>query len=151
MGVRNHAAARMWLQQFKHDPLAMHQLRILLSESHLPWSLHRAQPYQVIDWVASLLGHGKWHVHAPVLVDGGQTGDESSGDEADIADIETAAPVLNDRKDAPQRPQEEGSLPRSVDEATLVAGMKLASELGIPFCEECAKAAAKRALEAAFA
>jgi hypothetical protein len=38
-----------------------------------------------------------------------------------------------------------------VDEAAIAAAMKMASRLGIPFCEECAKAALKRSQEPAYA
>ena len=59
--------------------------------------------------------------------------------------------IINSPEPPPQRPQEEGSLPRDADEAAIAAGMKMASLLGIPFCEECARAALKRAREAAYA
>ncbi|HEY3627707.1 MAG TPA: hypothetical protein VGL00_15560 [Terracidiphilus sp.] len=150
-GLRDAFWARLWLRQFKSDPAVLYQLRHLVLESNTSWPLRSATSDQVIDWMAKLLADGQWHVHAPVLADtGGAAGGESSAaEEVDLADVVSSLPDLPDSPAPPPPPQEEGQLPRSADEAAIAAGMKLAAQLGIPFCEECARAALKRAGETA--
>ena len=151
-GLRARSWARFWLEPFKSDPAALSALRHLVLESNTWWPLHKATTDQVIDWMANLLADGQWHVHAPVLPDtDGAAPGESTAPEADLAEIVSAASSASDRPEAPKPPEEEGSLPRNADEAAIAASLKLASEFGIPFCEECAKAALKRAREAAYA
>jgi len=70
-------------------------------------------------------------------------------EEEDEAEIVKAAPASREPVVRPQPIAEEGSMPRSADEAAIAESMKTASKLGIPFCEECAKAALKRTREAA--
>ena len=114
------------------------------------WPLHLATTDQVIDWMARLLELGEWHVHAPELPEtGGAAGEDGAAEETDLAQIVSALPSRRESPEPPPvRAPEEGSLPGNADEAAIAAGMKMASLLGIPFCEECARAALKRKREA---
>jgi hypothetical protein len=155
-GLRDSFWATQWLRQFKNDPLALQSIRRLISdEDSTSWALWRTTDDQAIDWMAMLLQDGHWHVHDLLLKDSGR-GDEgeSSNDdqEEDEAEIVKAGPASSGSPAArsPKAAElEEGSLPRNADEAAIAVTMKLASKLGVPFCEECAKGALKRAREAA--
>ena len=153
-GLRERAPARIFLQRFKRDPFAVETMRHIMARDVLPGPLNRITTDEVTNHFAALLGRGLWHVHAPALREddaGGKPGSEPE-EEEDLAEIvQGAAPQASDQSPRPQPVQEEGALPRNADEAAIVAAMKLASKLGIPFCEECAKAAMKRAREAAHA
>ena len=149
-GLRDRFWARLWLQRFRTDPQALYEIRRLLLETNTTWDLPRTTMDQAIDWMANLLRDGLWHVHAPVLHDKGAVskGDSGAAVEEDVPTI-SAAPVRSPSAPPPPKPPEEGLLPANADEAAIAAAMKLASQLGIPFCEECARAALKRAREAA--
>ena len=152
-GLRDRSWACLWLQQLKTDPAALYALRHVLQASNTWWPLHKATSDQTIAWMANLLRDGEWHVHAPVLPDttGGAPG-ESAAPEEDLADIVSAPPAPGSSPPPrPSPPPQEGQLPRTADEQAIAAAMKQASALGIPFCEECARAALKRAGEAAVA
>lgn len=150
-GLRDRLGARLWMQQFKTDQQALHEIRRLVVESSTWWSLSRATTDQTIDWMANLLSDGLWHVHAPVLHDNGAAAQSDSTapvvDQAPFASAES--PRRESAPPPPKAPDEEDLLPRNADEAAIAASMKLAAQLGIPFCEECARAALKRAREAA--
>jgi hypothetical protein len=101
--------------------------------------------------MAKLLVDGAWHVHAPVLPKTEGAGGSES-EEIDLAEIVSSLPLSPTSPEPPAaKPQDEGSLPANADEAAIAEGLKMASLLGIPFCEECARAALKRAQEAAHA
>jgi hypothetical protein len=104
------------------------------------------------DLVADRLARGVWHVHAPARMED-QGGSKSETEEPDIAEIEQAPAAARSSDPAPRpaAPPEEGSLPRDADEAAIAAAMKAAAQLGVPFCEECARAALQRARGAAVA
>ena len=149
-GLRDAFWARQWLQQFKGDSAAQHEFRRVVSSSGTSWPLHIATTEQVIRWMARLLETGQWHVHAPALPDGAGGGGSSAPEETDLAERVSSLPSLRGSPEPPpSRPQEEGSLPGNADEAAIAAAMKTASLLGVPFCEECARAALKRSQEAA--
>jgi hypothetical protein len=152
-GLRDRFWARLWLQRFKSDPAALYEIRRLAAEAGTWWPLHKATHDQAIDWMARLLADGEWHVHAPVMAEGGggASGDSAPQEEEDLAEIVSSLPRSSDAPEPPPPPQEEALLPRDADEAAIAAAMKLASQLGIPFCEECARAALKRQREAAYA
>ncbi len=152
-GLRDRFWARAWLQQFKSDQASLFAIRHLVLEFNTRWALPKATTDQTIDWMAKLLEDGEWHVHAPVLHDGGAAGgsDAAPLEEEDLAEIVSAPSAASARPAAPPPPVEEGALPRNADEEAIAQAMKLASVLGIPFCEECARAALKRAREAAHA
>jgi len=152
-GLRDRFWVRAWLRQFKSDQASLFAIRQLVSECNTRWPLHKATTDQTIDWMSMLLAEGEWHVHSPVLHDGGAAGggDTPPAEEEDLAEIVSATSIASERPDLPKPPAEEGALPRNADEEAIAQSMKLASEQGIPFCEECAKAALKRAREAAYA
>lgn len=153
-GLRDAFWARLWLRQFKTDPASIYKMRGLVFEANTRRPLYMATTEQVIEWMARLIADGKWHVHAPVLpdTDGTASSESAAPEETDLAEIVSSLSTLTDSPEPPpQLPPEEGSLPRNADEAAIAASMKTASLLGIPFCEECARAALKRAREAAVA
>ena len=149
-GLRDGLWARMFLQGLARDPLAAVAIRhVLWGETH-PWTMTKTTGVDATGQMADLLSRGIWHVHAPRLPDD-QGGGVSEAEELDIAEI-APAPAASDGP-APQAapPPEDALLPRNADEAAIAAGMKLAALLGIPFCEECARAALARARGAAVA
>lgn len=152
-GLRDRFWARLWLQQLKSEPSALYNIRDILAESNTLWPLHKATIDQAIDCMANLFSDGEWHVHAPALPDNGGAGGSNSApsENENLAEMLSALPTFNDRPEPPPPPQEEGALPRNADQEAIAAAMKLAAQLGIPFCEECARAALKRAHEAAYA
>jgi hypothetical protein len=150
-GLRDAFWARAWLRQFKSDPSVLYQIRHLVLEADTWWALPRGTSDQVIVWMAKLLADGEWHVHSPVLpdTDGAASGESSAPEEVDLAEIVSSLPASPNSPAPAPPPQEEGQLPRNADEQAIAAAMKQASALGAPFCEECARAAMKRAREAA--
>jgi len=103
--------------------------------------------------MAKRLADGEWHVHAPSLpdTDSAAPGESSAPEEVDLAEIVSSLPASPNSPALPPPPQKEGQLARNADEQAIAAAMKQASALGMPFCEECARAAMKRAQEAAHA
>jgi hypothetical protein len=151
-GLRDRLWARMFLQGLARDPLAAIAIRhVLWGETH-SWTMTKITGVDATGQMADLLSRGIWHVHAPPLPeDQGGGGGENEAEEEDIADIELAAAASDGPAPRAAPPPEEALLPRNADEAAIAAGMKLASLLGIPFCEECAKAALARTRGAAVA
>jgi hypothetical protein len=151
-GLRNRLSARLFLKLLTKDAVVAAAIRRLLASGGLPWAHTRITADDLNHYAADLLSRGVWHVHPPVLCKGdGARSNESDSEEEDEAEIVQGPAVRNERAARPQPVPEEGSLPRSADEAAIADAMKLASQLGVPFCEECAKAAMKRAQEAAVA
>ncbi len=151
-GLRDRLRARLFLQRFAKDPLAAEAIRHLLWRETPPWVMTKVTAPDATALMADLLSRGIWHVHAPPkLQDQGGGKSEAEVVEEDIAEIVQAPASSSEPAPRPAPPPEEGSLPRDADEAAIAAGMKLASLLGIPFCEECARAAMKRAQGAAVA
>jgi hypothetical protein len=150
-GLRNASWARLWLQQFKSEPAALYEIRRMVVEADTWYPLHKSTDDDTIGWMAKLLADGAWHVHVPALPKTDGAGGSES-EEIDLAEIVSSLPALADSpKPPPPKPPDEGSLPADADEAAIAEGMKMASRLGIPFCEECARAALKRSREAAHA
>src|SRR4051794_40693275 len=78
--LRNRAAARLWLQQFKGDALCMGEFRRLLArESDVNLRLERASEDAVLDQVARMFETGRWLVHNPDHAHG--RGTQSPGSE----------------------------------------------------------------------
>lgn len=150
-GMWDRVFARAFVQQFATDPMAMATIREVVRLELPPWTMIRLFGVGITEVMADLLVQGRWHVHAPVRMED-QGGGQLDAEEPDIAEIEQApvAAGSSDPAPRPAPPPEDGSLPRNADEAAIVAGMKQASIMGTPFCEECAKAA-QRARGAAVA
>ena len=149
-GLRDGFSARILLQKLTKDAFAAETIRHLLWRQVHPWPLTRITADDATDHMAVLLSRGIWHLHAPALPQAGGVSN-CAPEEEDEAEFIKAAPASREPVARPQPLQEEGSLPRSADEAAIAAAMKMASRLGIPFCEECAKAALKRSPEPAYA
>jgi hypothetical protein len=151
-GMRDRVFARVFVQRFATDPLAMAAIREVVRWELPPWTMIRLFSADTTELMADLLVRGHWHVHAPARMED-QGGGQSETEELDIAQIEQAPAPARSSNPAPRPapPPEEGSLPRNADEAAIAAAMKAASAQGIPFCEECARAALSRAQGAAVA
>ncbi|KAA6460914.1 hypothetical protein DYQ86_11575 [Acidobacteria bacterium AB60] len=143
-GLRDGVFARVFVQGFANDALAMGAIREVLREALPPWTMIRLFSDDAVELLGDLLERGVWHVHAPAPPkDNG--GGKSETEELDIAEmVPAAAPAASGAAPRPAPPPEDGSLPRNADEAAIAASMKTAAALGIPFCEECAKAALQR-------
>jgi len=114
------------------------------------WStaLTRFRNDDVIKQVAHLLESGRWHVCQPVMRVYPIRVVKESGQ--GFLPVPRRAPR---KSEAPPPPPPElpeaPTLPANADQAAMAASMKTASELGIPFCEECFKEALRRSAVAA--
>ena len=127
-------SARILLQKLTKDAFAAETIRHLLWRQVHPWPLTRITADDATDHMAVLLSRGIRHLHAPALPQAGGVSN-CAPEEEDEAEFIKAAPASREPVARPQPLQEEGSLPRSADEAAIAAAMKMASRLGIPFCE----------------
>jgi hypothetical protein len=143
--------AREFLRQFKSDSAAIYEFRQMVLPAVTWWPLRLATTEQVMGWMARLLELGEWHVHAPVLPDTDGAAGGGGSEETDLAEIVSALAAVVEPAERPAPSLVEGSLPRDADEQAIAESMKNASALGVPFCEECAREAQKRAREAAIA
>ena len=125
------ALALQWLDQFRYDMVLYPELRRLFD---LPWS---AEDWEVRQQIASCLARGVWRARRPV---------EPIITWAAAAKPDVAAAFPLDERRAPtsSRPSapDPGIFPDDVDFAAIAAIQREAAELGVPFCEECARAAA---------
>jgi hypothetical protein len=144
-GLQDRFLARQWLRQFQGDAIAIRDIRDLLSHEGASGTLSRMTDDELIAQMANLLNYGFWHVHPqPVVVSAG--GSSGAGTQAEAPEPE--ARRAPDRARSPEVPvpvEEAASLPGTADEAAIAATLKQASEQGIPFCEECMKAALRNA------
>jgi hypothetical protein len=139
--------ARQWLRQFKGDAIAIRDIRDLLSHEGASGTLSRMTDDDLIAQMANVLNYGFWHVHPqPVVVSaGGSSGAGKQAEEPEPAPEARRAPARAGSPEVLVPVEEAASLPGTADEAAIAATLKRASEQGIPFCEECMKAALKNA------
>lgn len=137
----NGLSAKYWLQSCRKDPFAIDAMRRALQAEAASVSLVRLRDEDVIEHAANLIKRGAWHVceavmpvykilaaEQPSFIPVPRRGPGSS----------QSTPVAN----APEQP----TLAGNADQAGIAAVLTQAAEDGTPFCEECAKAAAARAL-----
>lgn len=149
-GLRDRTRAGTFVWDWMRDPLAETAIRQMLMHEHPPWTMTKFSARHAADHMSVLLSQGKWHVHAPVHRETGWGRErEAEPEEEDIAERVYASAVQSERSPRSQAPPEEGALPPTADDVAIARSMKVAAAQGIPFCEECARAALKRTREAA--
>ncbi len=135
------SAAKHWLQGYRKDPFAMTAMRSVLSVEGAPGPMSRLRAEDVIEQVAHLVKSGLWHVCQPVM----RVYNVLVAEEPAIMPV----PRWGSAVSAPPPPVSDipdpATLPSNADEAAIAAAMTLASQLGVPFCEECFKRAVRRA------
>jgi hypothetical protein len=123
------ALALQWLDQFRSDVALCAGMRGLFD---LPFHYEDSQIRQQI---ASRLARGVWRARRPAKkpIAWGPSREPAT---APFALADRRAPTAS-RTSAP----EASVFPDDVDFAAIAAAQKEAAELGVPFCEECARAA----------
>jgi hypothetical protein len=149
-GLRDRFWARIFLHKLTKEALASAAIRHLLSREVHSWPHTRITADDASDHMAVLLSRGTWHVHASARPKAGAESNYEPEQEGED-EFTKVAPASREPVGRPQPAEEEGSLPRSADEAAIAAVLKMASKLGILFCEECTKADLKKPREAAYA
>jgi len=139
-GLDSGSAARLWLQSQQKDSFAMTAIRRVLVEEGPSFAQIRLRDEDVIEQVANLLRSGIWHVCEPVMPVYRVI---SSSEPAFI-------PVPRRGREPqsstpPPEPPTPPTLAGNADQLAIAAVLTQASEDGVPFCEECAKAAARLA------
>ena len=123
------ARAQQWLCQFSGNPFVVGTLRRLFEGSS------RYDDAEVLRQVASRLARGTWRAHRPVRV----VGSPGSG----VVEDSVAFPLGARSVSAPPPPPSMADpplFPDDIDAAAIADSQKQAAKLGIPFCEECARA-----------
>lgn len=154
-GARNFAdrkAAAFWLMQFKSDLSAMANFRTLAaSSSDAGPALIRSNDNEVLKILSSLLDRGILHAHSlPAPATAFRFGQSSavSGKETPAArspNTSQRASTQPQPSTAPQKlAEEDDTFSYTTDGAATAAVLRSAAASGVPFCEECAKAAAAR-------
>jgi hypothetical protein len=134
------SAAKHWLQACRNDPFAMTAMRNALRVEGAPVPMNRLREEDIIEQVAHLVKSGFWHVCEPVM----RVYNVLLAEAPAVMPVPrwgSAASAPPPVSDAP----EPASLPANADQAATAAAMAQASKLGVPFCEECFKAAVRRA------
>lgn len=133
------SAAKHWLQAQLKDPFAMTAMRTALRVEGSPVPMNRLRDEDVIEQVAHLVKGGLWHVCQPVM----------RVYNVMLAEEPAVMPVPRRGSAASPPPlvsdvAEPASLPANADQVATAAALSQASQLGVPFCEECFKAALRR-------
>lgn len=124
------AQALQFLDQFRGNVVVFSDLRRLFD---IPFYYEDSQIRQQI---ASRLARGVWRARQPAKERIVWGASREPGEAAPFALADRRAPAI------PQRSAPEASVfPDDVDFAAIAQAQKEAAELGVPFCEECARAA----------
>jgi hypothetical protein len=126
------AAARHWVHQFLGDFVAMSALRRLFETTTPPRTNE-----QIAREVARRVASGSWLARRKVIAWVGSRNGES------VAAAPLPAPPVRRPAPAPSAaPAPDAPLfPNDIDAMAIAEAQKTASRLGIPFCEECLRAA----------
>lgn len=128
------AQALQFLGSFKTDAAAMARLRRLVSQRCEMGDVSRIPDDRILVQVAGLLGSGDllagYQWHEPIELPG------EGGEEAPPAPAAPPAPPARERQE-PDPP----TFGAQHDGAGQAQGLLAAAESGMPFCEECARAA----------
>jgi hypothetical protein len=133
-------AAKNWLQAYRRDPFAMMAMRNVLRVEGPAIPVNRLRDEDVIEQVANLVKSGVWHVCEPVM----RVYNVLVAQEPAVMPVPRWGPAASPPPPPISDVPEPASLPANADQAATAAAMTLASKLGIPFCEECFKAALRR-------
>jgi hypothetical protein len=133
--------ALAWLTQFQSNSIIMQEFRDLLGPS-LNGSYSSPDPQIVLKQIAEKLSTGEIQACAqpcgPVISN--VMGSITEETEEDIAPLVKSKPAP--APDPEPAPEPESTLSPDCDPAATAQALKDAAEEGVPFCEECAKAAA---------
>jgi len=136
-------AARRWAEAAVHDELQCGRLRALMHELAPGVELLRASDHQLADLLASALVSGRirWDTRGarrPLLALAPPPG----------APAAAPPPPASASRSAPAAappPAPDSTFDDELDAAAMAAVLQQAAQDGVPFCEECAKAAAAEA------
>jgi hypothetical protein len=144
------SSAKHWLQRFRQDSFAMTTMRQVLLVEGWSMALPRLREDAVIEQVAHLLESRRWHVCEPVmkLYPINVLKERAN---APFTPVPRRGPRQSEAPPPPREVPEEATLPVNADQAAIAAVLKNASQLGVPFCEECVKRALGRAAAAVIA
>jgi|WetSurMetagenome_2_1015567.scaffolds.fasta_scaffold00932_6 hypothetical protein len=136
--------ARQWLEPSLGNDAAMARLRLTALALADGTDLSRIDDHRLVDHLAATAAAGRLRIAgaAPRLLRLVPAPAPAAAPAAPPAGAPRAAPVA-----AP--PAAETTFGSDLDVAAQVAVLQQASRDGVPFCEECAKAAARAAAEAA--
>jgi len=138
---RDRSFALGFLARFRSSPIAISRLRSLLNQQTVVGGLPLATAEDVLHGVAILLSSGRVIPGERWYARGGTASDEKLKGTSQPAGPPAAAPGPADDQ------EDEASTFDNVDAAAQAAGLRAAAAAGVPFCEECAKAALARALQ----
>ena len=129
----NEDVAAQWLRDFCEDTDLTNELRRII-DMPVGW-----EAWELWEQVAMRLGRGIWKLRRPAW-------EFQTGALAAEPDASPAFPLDERRSSgsssAPAR--EPPTFPHDADLAAIAEAQRAAAESGVPFCEECAKAAAAR-------
>ena len=142
----DHSSALSWLRQTISDSPTMATLRSLASEHESAGvAVRQMSDDRVLEHVSWLLRQGVLHVHsipAPATawrIVQVEQASPSAVSRPVISPKSTSAPPP-----VPKQIEEPDTFSSQTDAAATAAVLRSAAEDGVPFCEECAKAAAAR-------
>ncbi len=126
------AHAVQFLNQFHDDVFAQRTFRRLIGATHPCYD-----DESVFQDIANRIGRGIWLVRQPTfhLFPSGGKPVAATAPAFPKEDRAASAPSSSPSGDAPV-------FPNDIDPAGIAQAMKQAAESGVPFCEECARAAA---------
>jgi hypothetical protein len=127
----------LWLQRVRSDRRKLLEARTLLSQRFLPWAACQFSDEDVLERLTDLLESGRLHLHAPpapVLTD--VAWDATTADDEDFYTpaASQSAPV-----------EDPSTFGTDSDAGAQAAALAAAAAAGVPFCQQCAAAAARRA------
>lgn len=138
--------AALYLRQFLHRPEVMVQLRALLSAEAGP--VWRLGDHDVVDQCAAALMHGRLCVVRTQTVVAPSRRAASAAGPREVAAGVSRRPAPAPPPEAPPPAPEVNPLD-ALDHDRQAEVLESAARDGVPFCEECQKAARRAALEAA--
>lgn len=144
MRFADRSAALGWLRRFRSNALALRELRGVVAARAVSPSVWQLREDALLEYVAGLLGSGAWHVH-PVprpKIAGGSRQDAAAPEPRPVTPPKKAAPAESLLAEIIDELE---TLSPLTDGQATAAVLRAASASGVPFCEECAKAAALRA------
>ena len=142
--------AEFYMRSIQRDPAAMFAIRALAFQ-HGFGRDSRSSEAALADWISSQLAAGRIRICDPFVNAIGQF-KQDTGIPAPppSAAPERAFPLAARQQNVSKSsgsavPVEQAAFPADVDVAALAQTLKNAAQAGVPFCEECQRAAAQRA------
>ncbi len=145
--LKSQAAAEMAVLSLRRDPAAIAMLRNMASRDGFGSGVSLTND-AVLKWVASQLASGRLRMcQTAFATTAASAGDPATGSGANSAPPQTErAFPLADRSSKTQQSAaapatDQSSFPTDVELVALAKALTDATQAGVPFCEECAKAA----------